>query len=74
MKGRRLGGSGISKGEAGTWAGASRPRGPSRPGQFPRAGGPAQPSVPRASCDAVWRGSRFWPGNQQQLEKKKINS
>ena len=69
-----MGGSGISKGEAGTQAGARRPRGPSKPGQFPQAGVPAQPSAPRASCDAVWTGSHFWPGNQQQLGKKRETS
>lgn len=71
MKGLRMEGSGISKVWAGTWSGASRPRGPSRPGQFPQAGVPAQQNAPQASYDAVWRGSRFWPDNQQQLEEKK---
>lgn len=71
MRGWRPGGSGIRRGRAGTRAGASRPRGPSRPGQSPLAGVPAQRSARRASCGAVWTGSRSWPGNRLQLEKEK---
>lgn len=58
-------------GLAGPLDGASCPRDPSRLVPFPQEEVPAQRSVPQASYGAVWTGSRFWPGNQQQLERER---